>query len=148
MTIDILMAKSLNGMLQPVDEMGREVMAKVGKRPVLVSIKKPRNIGHHRKLFVLLQLILENQERYKSIEELLSAVKVMTGHCTLLFLPDGTEVRVPKSIAFHALDQIAFEEFWKQVVKLTCEVFLPGVDSEDLERQILDLVGDNMAAAR
>ena len=141
MAFSILMRRTLSGHLAPVDDMGREVMDRVGTSgPVMVEIRKPRNVGHHRKFFALLSLIYQNQSRYKSVEELLDAMKVMLGHCIVMRLRNGREVAVPKSIAFHTMDQIAFDEFWERAVKLVCEEILPRVSRVDLEREIRDLV--------
>lgn len=137
----ILCRKSLSGHLVPIDDAGR---AAVGRLPVddlvQVEFKRPRNLGHHRKFFALLNLIYMNQTRYRSPEELLDAIKIYTGHCFPMTLRNGTEVRVPKSISFSKMDQTEFDAFWNRVVTIVCEQIIPNLDREDLERELLDLV--------
>lgn len=129
------------GALRPVDEMGEELLHKFADRTLVsCEIRQPRNLQHHRKFFALLNLVYENQERYPSVEQLLSAMKVALGHCDMLTLKDGKQVYIPKSIAFHKMDQLEFDKFWDRVVKLVCEKILPGMQREDLEREILELV--------
>lgn len=139
MSTTVLMRRTLAGKLEPVDEVGREAMEHV-KGVVSVEIKKPRNLGHHRKLFALLSLILPNQTRYATTEELLCAIKVYAGLCVPVQLGDGTMVRVPKSISFASMDQTEFEAFWDRVVKVVCERIIPGLKRADLERELLEIV--------
>lgn len=140
MTTTLLMRRTLGNRLEPIDEMGREILAQLGNAIVTVTVKKSRNVGHHRKFFALLALIHSNQSHYRSIDELLDAIKVYVGHCVVMQLRDGTEVRVPKSISFSKMDQTEFNAFWDRVVKVVCEQILPGVTKEELERELLDLV--------
>lgn len=140
MSATVLMRRTLAGHLAPIDDLGREALSRIGQEPVLVTVKKSRNLGHHRKFFALLTLIYANQSRYHSVDELLDAMKVYLGHSQLIVLSDGREVHIPKSIAFHRMDQLEFNAFWDRAVTLVCEKILPGVNRNDLEREILDLV--------
>lgn len=137
----ILMRKGLAGRLEPVDDAGRDFLAKIAAGSVVsAEVKRPRNIGHHRKFFALVNMIWQNQTRYKSPDELLDAIKVHIGHATAMTLRDGTEVRVPKSISFASMDQAAFDAFWDRVVQVVCAEIIPGLNRDDLERELLDLV--------
>lgn len=60
-----------------------------------VDVRRSRNPYHHRKLFVLLGLILENQSIYSSVDQLLTAFKFWVGH-TETVLVGGVEHRYPK----------------------------------------------------
>lgn len=137
----VVLRKTLNGRLEPADEIAAEELGgiKVGDL-VLAEIRRPRNIGWHRKLFALLTLIKENQTRYPTTDALLDVIKVYTGHCIVLRDAMGRDIYVPKSIAFHNMDQAQFEAWWSEVVKLVCEKIVPGMKREELEREIMDLV--------
>lgn len=136
----VLMCKQL-GALRPIDEAGEGLLHKIKNSTlVMVEVRRPRNVGHHRKFFALLNLVYQNQDRYQSVEQLLSVMKVALGHCEMLVMKDGREVYIPQSIAFHKMDQSEFEVFWDKAVKLVCEKILPGVKRADLEREILELV--------
>lgn len=140
MATEILMRKSLSGALIPTDDSGREAMTRVGKKgDVLVSIKQPRNIQHHRKLFVLLNLVKDNQSRYPTTDHLLFAIKVYLGYFKPVTLPDGREAPLVDSISFHAMPQAEFNTFYERVIGLVVEKILPGVKRADLEREIADL---------
>lgn len=137
----VLLRKTLGGKLEPVDEAGREALSHVSVGDIVRGeIKRPRNLGHHRKFWALISMIYENQSRYASPEVLLDAIKVHIGHCEVIRLSDGREVHTPKSISFAAMDQIAFGLFWDRVVACVCREIIPGLDRADLERELLDLV--------
>ena len=51
-------------------------------------------------------------------------------------LRDGTEVRIPKSIAFHAMDQAEFEAFYERVIDVVVSEIIPGLSREDLKREL------------
>lgn len=134
------MRKTLSGSISPIDDAGREVLSRVPKDAILsVEWKRPRNVYHHRKLFALLNLVWENQTRYKSVDALLAVIKVRLGHAELITMRDGQQVYVPKSISFSAMGQDEFNAFYDAVVKLVITEILPGVKASDLEREILDL---------
>jgi len=136
----ILCRKTLSGHLCPIDDAGKEA---VGRLPVddlvQVEFRRPRNLGHHRKFFALLNLIYMNQTRYHSPEDLLDAIKVYAGHSKVLRMTDGREVHTPLSIAFSAMDQTEFDIFWNRVVTTVCERIIPNLSREDLERELLEL---------
>ena len=104
----------------------------------MVDAKRSRSPHHHRKLFALLKLIHANQERYRSTDELLAAIKVHLGHCDTVFMRDGTEVRIPKSIAFESMDQAEFAEFYERVLDCVCEEIIPNLNREDLKQELLE----------
>ena len=131
------MRKRLGGSLEPVDDIGRESLAKIAAGDLVrADVKRPRNLAHHRKYWALISMIYANQTRYRSPEELNDAIKVHVGHCTLMTLRDGTEVRIPKSIAFHAMDQAEFEAFYERVIDVVVSEIIPGLSREDLKREL------------
>lgn len=135
------------GALRPVDEDGERALRSFRNGDLVqLEIKRPRNLKHMRKFFALMQLVYENQERYATVEALVNAIKISIGHYDVLALPNGDRAQIPKSIAFHAMDQVAFEKFYDQVIKLVVVHFLPHVTEEFLERKIQDLVRAEIAA--
>ena len=95
---------------------------------------------HHRKFFALLNVVFENQEKYESVEQLLTIFKIGTGHYETMVMKDGVAY-IPKSIAFQKMDQDEFSVFWDKCIKLIVTRILPGITKEDLEREILELIG-------
>lgn len=137
----LLLRKTLGGKLEPVDDVGRDILSHIATGNVVrAEVKRPRNLGHHRKFWALVSMIYENQTRYGSPELLLDAIKVHIGHCETMKLRDGREVLIPKSISFSQMDQTAFDQFWDRVVACVCKDIIPGLKRADLERELLDLV--------
>jgi hypothetical protein len=136
----LLFRKTLSG-LKPADEGAEEALRKVPlDKVVAVKIKRPRNLGHHRKFFALLKIVYENQEVYASEQALLAAIKIATGHCTPIQLVSGQKAFIPSSISFAAMDQAEFEAFWEKVVTLVCTKIIPNLNREDLEAEIMTMV--------
>ena len=100
---------------------------------VMIEPRRPRNIGHHKKLFALLNLAVQNWPTGDiDTETLLGAIKIKTGHCTELKTKSGV-MQIPKSINFESMDQIEFSPFYKQAVTIISKVL--GVTPEDLEQE-------------
>lgn len=109
--------------LVPIDDESVEAIKKLKLRDVIIVEWKPkRNVRFHRKLFSMIRAVLPNQEQYKSENELLDVIKVESGHCTTLFTPSGIEVKVPDSIAFHAMDEAEFERFYNSANMVCCQL--------------------------
>ena len=128
----ILVAKKLRG-LYPIDESGEAVLQKIGQGEIVtIELKRERNIPHHRKFFAMLSIILQNQDSYKSMDDLLDVCKIRIGHCRTVQTKSG-EVKIPKSISFAAMDQSQFEAFYDRAIAWVVTEVVPG-----LERQTLD----------
>lgn len=142
---DLLLRKHF-GALRPVNEAGEELIRSIPNGDVVkAKISRPRNAQHHRLFFALLQTVFENQSRYQTLEHLLAAVKVATGHADLMVMRDGKEVYVPRSISFAKMDQTAFSQFFDRVCDWLVKDVLPNTPSEDLKREVLELIGDKAA---
>lgn len=128
----------------PADEASAEAVAKikVGKT-VEIEVKQPRNIQHHRLYFALVNLVWQqmDHERYPSPDELSAAFKVSAGIRTQIQMPSGTVAFIPGSIAFHKMDQTAFDDFYNRVCDIVCKHFIPGLDDADLKREVSQMVG-------
>ena len=124
--------------LLPSDKAAAEWLgkAKIGQ-DVLMSGRRPRNPAHHRKMFALLNLVLENQSHYLTIEHLLAAIKVGTGHCDIYPMKDGNAAYIPKSISFASLDQTAFEQFYDKALDYICAKIIPRMVREELQEEVL-----------
>ena len=133
----LFMRKTLTG-LEPADgaELPRMKLGEVAK----VKITRPRNGKHHRKFFALMNLVYQNQTYYDTLDDLIYAVKVATGHRRVYEKPDGTKFMVPRSIAFHNMDQAAFDLFYQRVLDLVCTKIIPGLDDGALKAEIEALV--------
>ena len=125
------------GSLVPASPRAEAVMAKLKADDlVTVEVKQPRNLAHHRKFFALLDLIFENQQRFRTCDEMLVAIKVYMGVCNTMALKDGTAVRVPRSISFASMDQPEFERFYEMVLDVVAEHIIPGIDKPSLKQEV------------
>lgn len=129
------------GALRPVDAAGEEVLRNV--RPdetVEVTIKRKRNINHHRKFFALLNVVFPHQETYATMETFRAAVTCALGFGDTVKLPDGRAIIIPQSISFAKMDQAAFEQFYDRALTLILTRIVPGVGRADLEREVADIL--------
>lgn len=125
--------------LVPSDDEGRDALAKVKDgAEVMCEFRRPRNLGHHKKLFKLLSIVVENQDHYKTPEHLLAALKVATGHCDEYPIKNGAGLImvVPHSISFESMDQTLFEPFFNAAMDVVCSQIIPGMNKADLEAEI------------
>ena len=131
----ILVVKKLNA-LYPVDEAGEAVIRKFGLGEIVsVDVKRPRNVAFHTKFFAMLQIILKNQDHYKSIDDLLEVCKLRTGHCHTVETKLG-EVKITDSISFAAMDENAFADFYDRACKWVTTEVIPGLDRQGLDDEV------------
>jgi hypothetical protein len=132
------------GSLRPADDAAREALSKIGNGEcVSVELKRPRNIKHHRMYWALLGIVFDNMDgnRYPTVDDLHAAIKIAAGLRTRIELPDGAVGFIPGSIAFHRMDQTAFDAFYDRVCDLIAKYFLPGVNSTDLKAEVESMIG-------
>lgn len=144
-----LVSKHLNS-LRPVDEGGEDALRKIGQGElVMVEVKRPRNLKHHRLYWALVSLVWQNMDgdRYPTAEDLHSAIKIAAGLRTMIQLPDGTVGFIPGSIAFHKMSQDDFAAFYDRVCDLVAKHFLPGVTVLELKNEVAAMIGASREAA-
>lgn len=115
-----------------------------------VEIKQSRNPAHHRKAFALLQLVYENLPEhmdymYPTFESFLTEIKLKCGWYDKHISYKRASLRweqsvlfIPKSISFGSMDQTAFREFYDRMFSVILDEFLPEIDSEELEIEVLN----------
>lgn len=105
-----------------------------------IECAKPRNGQHHRKLFALLTLVAENSETYDTTEKALVAVKLVSGHAEPFMDPvTGQLTQLPKSIAYDAMDQDEFDEFYSAAIDGVLRHILPHIEKVQAER-LIDMI--------
>jgi len=133
----VLMRKRL-AMLEPIDDDGRRLLKRMAPgRVVSVEIKRPRNVLFHRKFFAMLNLILQNQEYYKSVDDLLDVCKLRIGHVKVVQTKRGEE-RIPKSISFAEMDETAFADFYDRAVDWVVTEVIPCLKKDDRGRELME----------
>ena len=79
------------------------------------SFKVPRSPRFHRLHFVVLRALFDSQEQFSSDYEFRKWTEVGAGHVKFVPGPTGRMVALPMSIAYDALDDIAFGELHAKV---------------------------------
>ena len=131
----LLAVKRLGG-LQPIDAAGESAMRKIGIGDVVaVEVKRPRNARFHRKFFGMLQIVLANQEHYRSLDDLLDVCKLRTGHCRTIETRQGP-VRIPQSISFAAMDDAEFADFYDRACGWVVTEVIPGLERTHLDEEV------------
>lgn len=102
---------------------------------IMVEYKPRRNYQFHKKLFSLLKFVFDNQDHYKDLDNILEVVKFRSGKFDTIVTHTGKKHYKTKSIAFHAMDEAEFEEFYSRAIDVALELI--PMDRTDLEKQIL-----------
>ena len=130
--------------LYPVDASGEAIMRSIKQGEIVeISLRRPRNVQHHRLFWALMTLVWENIENteYPTVEDLVTRVKIETGHRHRIEFEGGLVAFVPKSIAFHNMSQDEFSAFFERVCDWIAVNVLPGVTKEDLQQEIETMTG-------
>lgn len=98
--------------------------------------RRPRNPAHHRKLFALLNILVDNTDHFANTEDALLAVKAATGLGRWMKVEGATrELFYPDSIAFDAMPQAEFAEFYEKAVAAVIRWWLP-VSNEEIREAV------------
>ncbi len=143
MAVVLHMVKHL-GALRPAQDQDVEVFGhmKIAEREVIkVTISRPRNYKFHCKFFVMLGIILANQEAYTSQEDLLDTCKLRIGHVRIVQTLQGEE-RFPKSISWAKMDETEFSQFYGRAVDWMLREVIPGLKRKHLDAEVeAELIG-------
>jgi len=125
------------GVLKPVDDDGRQYLARKRGKTLKCEITEPRNIGHHRKFFAMVNIIVANSSYSK--DEVVNLIKLGIGHVHICQTPNGIE-RWPMSIAFHAMDDDGFRDFYNRAANWVSSELVPMAREQldaEVERELL-----------
>jgi len=116
---DLVVFRNEVGKLEGLGDKDRRAFAKFTKivseldfgETLHFSWRMPRSPAHHRFFFAKLADLFARQERFDDQDRLLDWLKVGSGFADLLPGHDGVPCAIPKSIAWHNLDEQGFIEF-------------------------------------
>ena len=116
----------------PLSQAAREFHAKTKLgQTIQLTGRRPRNPQHHRKLFALLGLVVDNTEHFANVDDALIALKAALGRGRWVKLAGASrEIFYPDSIAFDAMSQDEFEPFYAAAVAAVQRWWLPVNDDE------------------
>lgn len=122
----------------PADIMAEDAMNKVAiGATIMLTVRRPRNPRHHRKLFALLNVVINQTDRWADTTILLEDLKLATGLFeTRVSALSGLPYPVPASISFAAMSQDRFEAWYLKAIRALCDHL--GTDIETLRREVDD----------
>lgn len=128
----LLTFKRTENAVFPIDDKAVEMISKlkVGEE-FLVDYKKKRNVKNHRRLFSMLQGVVHNSDHYKNVDNLLSMLKLKTGHFDIVVSHRGEQLYIPKSIDFASMCEEEFKEFFSACIDVILE-FTPEQDIDSI----------------
>jgi hypothetical protein len=122
----IHLEKRADGSIYPADGESAQIWSemRIGKwKFEAVPVKSiNRNLYHHKKYFKMLQLALDNQERFPSLDQLRKAVLKEAGFYHLVYTFDGI-VKEADSISFNKMGQEEFEKVYSKSVDVLMKAF-------------------------
>lgn len=110
-----------------------------GAAQLRVRITRPRSVQHNRLYWAMLNKVCQNLDNVAP-KTLHKVVKVRCGYSTVVPTKSGPIV-VDDSIAFDAMTQTEFNEFFERAARFVCEQVLPGLRSADLKREVEQMLG-------
>lgn len=121
----------------PVSQAAREFHGKTKMgQTVAMNARRPRNPAHHRKLFALLGLVVDNTELFANTDDALVGLKAITGHGRWERIAGTSkDIFYADSIAFDAMSQDEFEGFYDAAVAAVRRWWLP-VAAEELREAV------------
>jgi hypothetical protein len=143
MALELLLVKE-GSKLGAADSLSAEALDSIKKGEfVTTSIRRPRNLRHHKKLFALLNAVFPHQNQYATTQDLLSALKIAIGYFEQGKTVDGLPFVIPKSISFASLDQNGFEAVYERTVDVILTRILPNVNRDELTDQVNEILEGN-----
>jgi len=106
---------------------------------------KDRKIWNHRRLFLLAQIVTNNNLKWSDPYHFIKTMQLDVGSVTVERKLSGEVVQTPKSLKFKSMGEVEFKKLFSDCVNLmlaNLNMLLPGMHPEDFKQQvqrILDL---------
>lgn len=148
--MEIILSKAPGGYLVPADQQSADELAKlkVGQG-VKVTMKRIRNVQHHRKFFALLNLAFDAWEPAvvefngepikKNFDRFRNDITVLAGYYEATVNMRGEVRMVAKSISFGSMDQSEFDKLFSAVIDVILQRILTNYTRDDLD-EVIDRV--------
>lgn len=89
----------------------------------LVKVSMPRNIKFHRKMFALYNLVFQNQERYKVLDDLRRDITIEAGFYRERINIHGEVMKEAESISFANMEEDVFSELYNRSLDVIVKYF-------------------------
>lgn len=132
----ITLIKGLNNKFSIAYDSDYETAKKIKvNEPYEFEFKNQRNVNFHRKFFSLLNLVVDNTEKFKDVNHLRMILAIETGWYEELINPLSGEVTIiPKSISFSKMGNDEFEDLYNKSIDYCCKIL--GVEKSEIIEQI------------
>lgn len=128
--------RNATGLLPHTMEDAAELQKLPFAKPLLVSVKAPRNGRHHSLYWVLCARIASAVGAEP--ETVSDTLKIATGHCTIVQSKTFGTLRLPKSISWAKMDDTAFRDFFNRCVAVIVSEW--GIARTDVLEAVKDLI--------
>jgi len=129
--MEIYLEKS-NGGIRAADEFEREKLKKLRNGHYKVEIKQARNYKFHKKYFALLNYVLENQDKYTSLEPLRREIIMKTGRYEAHHHVHGGVSYYPQSISFAKMSEEEFKDLVSDSINVILRDFCTQIRDDQL----------------
>lgn len=131
----VLLIKQMNGTFIPAYDSDKENLKRIKSGEMIqADVVKPRGVKKHRKFFALLNLLFQNQENYKNIEDLRHDLTVAAGYYREVVDIHGEITKRAESISFAAMDDLQFDKYFDDVLNTIVHHF--NFDKEEILNNI------------
>lgn len=140
---ELLMTKNAYA-LRPTDQDGMLALQSMSENAIVkVTLFVPRNPRQWRLFQAMVQLGFEHQKEprvFATREDLRKYLIIKTGHFDLITRPNGETFPEARSLAFGALDQVEWLDFWPAAKLVFREQIISGIGDGDLEQALSELL--------
>lgn len=145
-----ILLKKIDNALYPIDDEGAQWLFQCKNGQVVkAKISKPRNIGHHRKYFALLNLAYDSwnpEVEYKgeiiqkNFDTFRENIQILAGYGDLTFNLNGEPRYRSRSISFGSMSPEDFEKLYSSVINVILQKVLHSYTEDDLERVVNEVL--------
>lgn len=130
--------RTLSG-FEPADDQARSFWQKSKPGDIIeLTGRRPRNLKHHRKYWILMQIVVDNSDDFDTPETVNYAVKAAMNRGKWIQPAKAKRALfIPESISFANMDQEAFDRFYTEAVNAITRHFLPGCTPEQIDDIIM-----------
>lgn len=129
--------KKIDGSFIPAYPADHQEAAKI-KPGEEVRATRTRNPDLHRKLFAMLRLGFENQDKFTNIDIYRQVLTMKAGFVHWVKGTDGREYPFPASWSFDSMDQTSFEKLYEAILEVICRE--TGSDKKLIMNELLNFM--------
>lgn len=136
--------KTISGW-SPYDEEGQSYHRKFKLNDVyhlnVSRFKDQRNVQLNAKYWKMLSVVLENQEKYHTKEQLHILAKRVLGVLEEIYNPIMDKITFEiGSTSFEKMNEISFQKFYKDALTFFCRYVVVGASPEEIDRRVEELL--------